>query len=73
MPDKLTADEIAAVRSMGLYWTEVERRDEPDRTAILRAELAMVVDRLGLKVLWVLLDYAEQQKAMKARGEGNAG
>ena len=53
---ELTQHEIQAIKSMGKYWREVAERDD---TTPLSAELHTMIGRLGTRLLFILLDYAE--------------
>lgn len=56
----LSEEEARAILSMNLYWEEVAKRD--DQSPLLN-ELINIINRLGIKTLWVLADYAKAQKA----------
>lgn len=53
----LTKDERSALKSMALYWDEVSRREN---TSPLYAEVPIVCNRLGPKILWIIKAYLEQ-------------
>lgn len=52
-----TDDEIRVIKSMGQYWEEVSRRENP--TEILQKEFSQLYQMLGLKLLWAILDYVK--------------
>jgi hypothetical protein len=52
--------ELAAIKSMGLYWREVAEREHGGN--ILREEFSRLYNKMGMKLLWAVLDYAEGQK-----------
>lgn len=53
----LTKDEAKAIGSMSRYWDEVEKRE--DSTPLGR-ELDLIVSRLGIRILWIVADYAKK-------------
>lgn len=56
---RLTAEEAATIKSMGMYWEEVAKRPGGSGE-ILEQELRKVYSILGLKLLWITLDHAKQ-------------
>lgn len=59
----LNKEEIYRILSCAEYWNEVNNRDgggSTDIGSVLRMELADVVRSLGLKVLWILEEYAKE-------------
>jgi len=62
--DVLTSEERATILSKGKYWEEVQGRCSCDGSTgqILRQELQGVISDLGLKVLWIILEYAEKRE-----------
>lgn len=55
---RLTEEEAATIKSMGMYWEEVAKR--PVGGEILEQELRKVYSILGLKLLWITLDHARE-------------
>ena len=52
----LSERELGAIKNMAVYWEEVEKRE--NRTP-LRNEDKMMYNRLGEKLLWIILSYIE--------------
>ena len=55
----LTKEEMATIRSMGLYWREVIERDDKSP---LKHELEMITKTFGTRLLFILLQYTEKYK-----------
>ena len=69
----LEDDDMGDILSCNVYWEEVAQRDSCGSgmppSQILRQELIDVVGRMGSKILWVLADYAKEQKINKEKNE----
>lgn len=52
----LSKHDITSLKSMGMYWEEVSKRDG-DIWIILESELRDVIRHLGTRILWIILDY----------------
>ena len=56
----LNESEINGIRSCARYWNEVKERE--NSTEILQQELTDMIDRLGIRILWILEDYIKEDK-----------
>lgn len=54
----LTEDEKKEIISRSIYWDEVNKREGLAKNMILKDELIEIVRLLGIKILWVLKEYA---------------
>ena len=52
----LTQEQRVAIKSMVMYWREVDKRDD---ISPLYRELSRVVSRIGVSILFILAEYAE--------------
>ncbi len=57
----LTSEEIATIKSMGIYWEEVAQRENGGQ--ILRQEMQQLYSMFGLKLLWIALEYAKNESS----------
>lgn len=53
----LTDDEIREIKSMGIYWREVAKRDN---VSPLKDEFQMIARKYNYRLLFILLEYAEE-------------
>lgn len=60
----LTEREVAGVLSCNIYWEEVSRRKNQSP---LWRELDDLVERIGVKILFIVADYAKRQKEMEKK------
>ena len=59
--DVLNEKQLKEILGRAQYWNEVIKREGPV-LPILQSELREVIDSLGIKVLWVLEEYANECK-----------
>lgn len=57
----LSKENASEIISRSTYWDEVVKREQ-DVDMILRMELREVIQSLGIKILWVLKEYAKECK-----------
>ena len=57
MRNLLSKEDIETIKSMGKYWEEVKHRGNAGE--ILRQEMNQLYQMFGTKLLWIVLDYAE--------------
>lgn len=55
----LTEEEVAAIKSMAIYWNEVKERED---TSPLFYETRQLINMLGTRLLFIVEDYAKRQK-----------
>jgi len=58
----LSDGEVSGVLSMNKYWEEVSERENQSP---LDNELNMIVRRLGIKILFIIAEYAKLQREEK--------
>lgn len=63
MKNLLTKEELQNLKSMGLYWEEVSKRENKFP---LLSEIASVVELLGTKILFILLEYIKELEKQSA-------
>lgn len=61
MNNLLNENDLRTILSKNIYWQEASRRSNAGE--ILRAEFNELLREMGLKLLWVIADYAKAQKA----------
>ncbi len=52
-----TPDELSALHSMNEYWTEIQARNEPERTKAIHIEALKVAHRIGPERLLQLIQF----------------